>query len=169
MMLEDETGQVSQILCPKLLATYRKEALAAALLVVYGLWQTDRTVRHLIARSSSTGSSCSGHGQRLRESFVSPFLRSKLQPSFTMIVSLTGGKPGDQRPVEIEERVAMLITTRQVGTKAMKIFRRDKFNYFTNNFNITPHPKTNAIRRAINPLNPTILKIVSSFTFEIFI
>ncbi len=38
MTLEDETGQVSAILWPKRMETYRKEALVAALLVVYGVW-----------------------------------------------------------------------------------------------------------------------------------
>ncbi|WP_175003924.1 hypothetical protein [Burkholderia lata] len=63
----------------------------------------------------------------------------------------------------------MLITTRHVGTKEMKIFRRHKVNYFAKNFDITPHPKTNATRRAINPLNLISLKIFSSVTLAIFI
>nr|WP_254603619.1 OB-fold nucleic acid binding domain-containing protein [Burkholderia lata] len=50
MTLEDETGQVNVILWSKLLETYRKEALGATLLAVYGVWQTDGKVRHLIAR-----------------------------------------------------------------------------------------------------------------------
>jgi len=50
MTLEDETGHVNVILWPKLLETYRKEALGAALLAVYGVWQTDGKVRHQIAR-----------------------------------------------------------------------------------------------------------------------
>ncbi|MGY4837936.1 error-prone DNA polymerase [Burkholderia pyrrocinia] len=50
MTLEDETGHVNVILWPQLLETYRKEALGAALLAVYGVWQTDGKVRHLIAR-----------------------------------------------------------------------------------------------------------------------
>ncbi|HDR9150340.1 TPA: error-prone DNA polymerase [Burkholderia vietnamiensis] len=50
MTLEDETGQVNVILWPKLLETYRKEALGAGLLAVYGVWQAEGKVRHLIAR-----------------------------------------------------------------------------------------------------------------------
>ncbi|AIO71079.1 Error-prone DNA polymerase [Burkholderia multivorans] len=50
MTLEDETGQVNVILCPGLLEKFRKEALGAALLAVYGLWQAEGKVRHLIAR-----------------------------------------------------------------------------------------------------------------------
>ncbi|WP_254217687.1 hypothetical protein [Burkholderia multivorans] len=50
MTLEDETGQVNVILWPGLLEKFRKEALGAALLAVYGLWQTEGKVRHLIAR-----------------------------------------------------------------------------------------------------------------------
>ncbi|CAB3772235.1 hypothetical protein GQ57_33155 [Burkholderia sp. MSh2] len=50
MTLEDETGQVNVILWPQLLEMYRKEALGTALLAVYGVWQTDGKVRHLIAR-----------------------------------------------------------------------------------------------------------------------
>ncbi len=50
MTLEDETGQVNVILWPQLLETYRKEALGAALLAVYGVWQAEGKVRHLIAR-----------------------------------------------------------------------------------------------------------------------
>ncbi|MCA8143595.1 hypothetical protein L0Z37_29850 [Burkholderia multivorans] len=37
MTLEDKTGQVNVILCPGLLEKFRKEALGAALLAVYGL------------------------------------------------------------------------------------------------------------------------------------
>lgn len=49
MTLEDETGQVNVILWPGLLEKFRKEALGAALLVVYGVWQAEGKVRHLIA------------------------------------------------------------------------------------------------------------------------
>ncbi|KUY92794.1 DNA polymerase [Burkholderia sp. RF7-non_BP1] len=50
MTREDETGQVNVILRPTLLETYRREALGAIVLAVYGVWQTDGKVRHLIAR-----------------------------------------------------------------------------------------------------------------------
>ncbi|WP_049098167.1 OB-fold nucleic acid binding domain-containing protein, partial [Burkholderia cepacia] len=49
MTLEDETGQVNVILWPGLLEQFRKEALGAALLAVYGVWQAEGKVRHLIA------------------------------------------------------------------------------------------------------------------------
>ncbi|KML57017.1 DNA polymerase [Burkholderia cepacia] len=50
MTLGDETGQVNVILWVALVEQFRKEALGAALLAVYGVWQTDGKVRHLIAR-----------------------------------------------------------------------------------------------------------------------
>ncbi|MBM5620356.1 error-prone DNA polymerase [Burkholderia pseudomallei] len=49
MTLEDETGTVNVILWPGLLEKFRKEALCAALLAVYGVWQAEGKVRHLIA------------------------------------------------------------------------------------------------------------------------
>lgn len=49
MTLEDETGQVNVILWPGLLEKFRKEALGAALLAVYGVRQAEGKVRHLIA------------------------------------------------------------------------------------------------------------------------
>ncbi|MBJ9920587.1 error-prone DNA polymerase [Burkholderia cenocepacia] len=49
MTLEDETGTVNVILWPGLLEKFRKEALGAALLAVYGVWQAEGKVRHLIA------------------------------------------------------------------------------------------------------------------------
>lgn len=50
MTLEDETGSVNVILWPDLFRRYRQEALGASLLAVYGVWQTDGKVHHLIAR-----------------------------------------------------------------------------------------------------------------------
>ena len=49
LTLEDETGQVNVILWPGLLDKFRKEALGAQLLAVYGVWQVEGKVRHLIA------------------------------------------------------------------------------------------------------------------------
>ncbi|WP_126284843.1 error-prone DNA polymerase [Burkholderia stagnalis] len=49
LTLEDETGQVNVILWPGLLEKFRKEALGAQLLAVYGVWQVEGKVRHLIA------------------------------------------------------------------------------------------------------------------------
>ncbi|AOJ10023.1 hypothetical protein WS71_22500 [Burkholderia mayonis] len=49
MTPEDETGHGNVILWPALLAKFRKEALGASLLAVYGVWQAEGKVRHLIA------------------------------------------------------------------------------------------------------------------------
>jgi error-prone DNA polymerase len=48
--LEDETGNVNVIIWPSLLEKQRKEALGAALLAVYGTWQSQGNVRHLVAQ-----------------------------------------------------------------------------------------------------------------------
>jgi error-prone DNA polymerase len=48
--LEDETGNVNVIVWPSLLETQRKEALGASLLAVYGVWQCQGEVRHLVAQ-----------------------------------------------------------------------------------------------------------------------
>jgi error-prone DNA polymerase len=48
--LEDETGNVNVIIWPGLLEKQRKEALGAALLAVYGTWQCQGEVRHLVAQ-----------------------------------------------------------------------------------------------------------------------
>ncbi|MDE1184281.1 error-prone DNA polymerase [Paraburkholderia sp.] len=48
--LEDETGNVNVIVWPSLLEKQRKEALGAALLGVYGTWQCEGEVRHLVAQ-----------------------------------------------------------------------------------------------------------------------
>ncbi|MEW9583292.1 error-prone DNA polymerase [Paraburkholderia sp. DGU8] len=48
--LEDETGNVNVIVWPGLLETQRKEALGASLLAVYGVWQCQGEVRHLVAQ-----------------------------------------------------------------------------------------------------------------------
>jgi error-prone DNA polymerase len=48
--LEDETGNVNVIIWPSLLEKQRKEALGAALLAVYGTWQCEGEVRHLVAQ-----------------------------------------------------------------------------------------------------------------------
>lgn len=50
MTLEDETGQTNVIVWPTLLEKYRREVLGASLLAVYGVWQADGKVRHLIAK-----------------------------------------------------------------------------------------------------------------------
>jgi error-prone DNA polymerase len=48
--LEDETGNVNVIVWPGLLEKQRKEALGASLLAVYGTWQCEGEVRHLVAQ-----------------------------------------------------------------------------------------------------------------------
>jgi error-prone DNA polymerase len=48
--LEDETGNVNVILWPSVLERQRREALGATLLAVYGTWQCEGEVRHLVAQ-----------------------------------------------------------------------------------------------------------------------
>ncbi|WP_434715812.1 error-prone DNA polymerase [Paraburkholderia sp. A3RO-2L] len=48
--LEDESGSVNVIVWPSVLEKFRKEALGARMLAVYGTWQREGDVRHLIAQ-----------------------------------------------------------------------------------------------------------------------
>jgi error-prone DNA polymerase len=48
--LEDETGVVNVIVWPALIERQRKELLGASLLGVYGIWQCESNVRHLVAK-----------------------------------------------------------------------------------------------------------------------
>jgi error-prone DNA polymerase len=50
LTLEDETGNVNVIVWPKLVEQQRKEAFGAGLLAVYGVWQRQGGVQHLIAK-----------------------------------------------------------------------------------------------------------------------
>ncbi|TFW17190.1 error-prone DNA polymerase [Duganella callida] len=50
MTLEDETGSVNVIIWPTLLEQQRREVLSAPLLGVYGVWQEEGKVRHLVAK-----------------------------------------------------------------------------------------------------------------------
>ena len=50
LTLEDETGNVNVIVWPKLVEQQRREVLGAPLLGVYGIWQREGQVRHLVAR-----------------------------------------------------------------------------------------------------------------------
>jgi error-prone DNA polymerase len=50
LTLEDETGNVNVIVWPKLVEQQRAEVLRAHLLGVYGVWQREGNVRHLVAR-----------------------------------------------------------------------------------------------------------------------
>ena len=48
--LEDETGPVNVIVWPALAEKQRKELLGSSLLGVYGIWQCEQDVRHLVAK-----------------------------------------------------------------------------------------------------------------------
>jgi error-prone DNA polymerase len=48
--LEDETGAVNVIVWPQVAESQRKPLLASTLLTVYGVWQCEGEVRHLVAR-----------------------------------------------------------------------------------------------------------------------
>jgi error-prone DNA polymerase len=48
--IEDETGLVNVIVWPSLVDKQRKEVLDATLLGVYGIWQCQNKVRHLVAK-----------------------------------------------------------------------------------------------------------------------
>ncbi|WMW78925.1 error-prone DNA polymerase [Undibacterium cyanobacteriorum] len=48
--IEDETGPINVIVWPDLVEKQRREVLNARLLGVYGIWQTDGRVHHLIAK-----------------------------------------------------------------------------------------------------------------------
>ncbi|UIF88359.1 PHP domain-containing protein [Cupriavidus sp. UYPR2.512] len=50
MTLEDETGVINVIIWPTVLERFRKEILSASLVGVYGQWQCEGEVRHLIAQ-----------------------------------------------------------------------------------------------------------------------
>jgi error-prone DNA polymerase len=49
--LEDETGQVNVIVWPAVAAAQRRSLLSASLMTVYGVWQSEGEVHHLIART----------------------------------------------------------------------------------------------------------------------
>ena len=48
--LEDETGAVNVIVWPQVVQAQRRALLASTLLTVYGIWQCEGEVRHLVAR-----------------------------------------------------------------------------------------------------------------------
>ncbi len=48
--LEDESGVINVIIWPSLVEQQRRELLQASLLGVYGIWQTENNVHHLIAK-----------------------------------------------------------------------------------------------------------------------
>jgi error-prone DNA polymerase len=47
--LEDETGQVNVIVWPRVVQAQRKPLLAARVMTVYGVWQNEKGVMHLVA------------------------------------------------------------------------------------------------------------------------
>jgi error-prone DNA polymerase len=49
--LEDETGAVNIIVWPQVADSQRRALLASSLLTVYGIWQCEGEVRHLVART----------------------------------------------------------------------------------------------------------------------
>jgi error-prone DNA polymerase len=50
MTLEDETGTVNVIIWPSILEKFRREFLGASLIGIYGQWQADGDVKHLVAQ-----------------------------------------------------------------------------------------------------------------------
>lgn len=50
LTIEDETGNVNVIVWPGLVEQQRREVMGAALLGVYGQWQCQNNVRHLVAK-----------------------------------------------------------------------------------------------------------------------
>ncbi len=48
--IEDETGLVNVIVWPALVEQFRRELLASHLLGIYGIWQCESNVRHLVAK-----------------------------------------------------------------------------------------------------------------------
>ena len=49
--LEDDTGAVNVIVWPKIVEAQRRALLGATLLTVYGVWQCEGAVRHLVAKT----------------------------------------------------------------------------------------------------------------------
>ena len=48
--LEDETGIINVVLWNQLIQKHRREALGSRLLTVYGVWQSESGVKHVIAK-----------------------------------------------------------------------------------------------------------------------
>ena len=48
--LEDETGITNVVLWNQIILKHRREALNSKLLTVYGVWQSESGVKHLIAK-----------------------------------------------------------------------------------------------------------------------
>jgi error-prone DNA polymerase len=67
--IEDETGPVNVIVWPALVEQFRREVLHARLLGVYGIWQTDGKVHHLIAKRLVDMSHLLAHFDTLSRNF----------------------------------------------------------------------------------------------------
>jgi error-prone DNA polymerase len=50
LTIEDETGNVNVIVWASLVEQQRREVLSSTLLGVYGIWQREGEVRHLVAK-----------------------------------------------------------------------------------------------------------------------
>lgn len=50
LTLEDETGPINVIVWPTLVEKYRKQVYKSQLLAVYGQWQSQKGVRHLVSK-----------------------------------------------------------------------------------------------------------------------
>ena len=50
--IEDESGTMNVICWPNLVEQQRRELMVAKLLGVYGVWQCERNVRHLVAKEA---------------------------------------------------------------------------------------------------------------------
>ncbi len=68
--LEDETGTVNVIVWPSLIEQQRAELLHSSLLGVYGIWQTENNVNHLIAKRLLDLSSLLGSLETSSRDFV---------------------------------------------------------------------------------------------------
>ena len=69
MTLEDETGTVNIIVWESILEKYRREALGSSLLAVYGVWQREGEVRHLVANRLVDVSGLLGQLQTVSRNF----------------------------------------------------------------------------------------------------
>ncbi len=68
--LEDETGNINVVIWPSLIKRQRKELLNASLLGVYGIWQTENNVTHLVAKRLLDLSSLLGELETTSRNFI---------------------------------------------------------------------------------------------------
>ena len=90
--LEDETGAVNVICWPQVVQQQRRALLASTLLTVYGIWQREGEVRHLVARQLVDHTPLL---QRLRPDTTGPVDRSCLPK---------GPSPARARPAGLATR-----------------------------------------------------------------